>query len=155
MYRYLFEEKCFSRVFGANRKINRDFIKKFRETIARNLEIEDEDVKLNYYKNTKEELEIRLEATKEISKNFVFRVILNITEKGVSLISLDTYISRVVPIYIVGLRYVEDVIYNIMNEFSKSFFYQDLMARYKLKYEEISKKIYEDLETLFGFSPVS
>jgi len=151
MHRYLFENNCFSRVFGADAKISTLHIKKFRELLAKNLEINYEDVEVKYYKNTKEGTEVKLEAVKEISKYFVFRVIVSATEKSVSIISLETYISRAVPVYSTGINYLEDVMYNIMKEFSEKSFYKDLISEYKLKYEEVSKRIFEDLETLFGF----
>jgi hypothetical protein len=150
MYRYLFEEKCFDRSFGTDKKVNLDLIKKIRYLLAKNLEIKYEDTELKYYKKTKEEVEVKLEAKEEINKNFVFRVVLEITEKGNTIVSIETFISRLVPVHIVGVNYVEDIVYNIMQEFSKKSFYQDLMAELKLKYEEVGKKIYEDLETLFG-----
>jgi hypothetical protein len=150
MYRYLFEENCFSRTFGSSKNINLDLIKKIREIIAKNLEIKYEDVELNHYEKSQEGVEVKIEVIKEITKNFVFRVVVKVSEKGNSIISLDTFISRVVPIHLVGFPYVEDIVYNMMEELARKTFYKDFMNEMKLKYEELSKRIYEDLEALFG-----
>ena len=151
MYRYLFEEECFNRVFEVNKKINFEFQRKIKEIIANLLEIKDEEVELVYYKKTENSIEAKFEATKEISKNFVFRVILVITELETTLISLKTFISRTIPVYLAGPVLIEDLLYNIMQEFSKKSFYKDIMSEYKLKYEEVSKRLYEELEILFSF----
>ena len=90
-----------------------------------------------------------MEAKKQISQNFDFRVVVRASEKGNSIISLETFISRVVPVHLVGFQYVEDIIYNMMEELRKKVFYRDIINEMKLKYEELSKTIYEDLEILF------
>ena len=149
MYRYLFEETCFKRSFDSDRKIDLDLIKKIREVVARNLGIEYEDVELAYYEKSEDSVEVKMEAKKQISQNFDFRVVVRASEKGNSIISLETFISRVVPVHLVGFQYVEDIIYNMMEELRKKVFYRDIINEMKLKYEELSKTIYEDLEILF------
>ncbi len=151
MYRYLFEEKCFDRVLEVNKKISPELQRKIKEILANTLEIEYEEVELLSYKKTEKGLELIFEAKKQINENFVFRVILNITESETTLISLETFISRVTPVHLAGPVVMEDLLYNIIQEFSKKSFYKDIMSEYKLKYEEVSKKLYEGLEILFGF----
>ena len=151
MYRYLFERECFNRIFGVNKKINLKLQTKMKEMIADILEIKFEDVEVIYYKKNENGLELKFEGTKEITSNFIFRVIIEITERETTLISLKTFISRVVPTYLSGPVLIEDLLYNIIQEFSKKSFYNDLMSEYKLKYEELSKKLYEGLELLFSF----
>jgi len=150
MYQYLFEENCFSRVFNSNKKIDLNLIKKIREVIAENLEINYDDVELTYYEKSQKSVEVKIEAKKEITQNFDFRVIIKVSEKDTTIVSLDTFISRVVPVHLVGFPYVEDIIYNIMEEFRKKVFYRDFINEMKLKYEDLSKNIYEDLEILFS-----
>ncbi len=154
MYRYLFEENCFNRIFEVNKKINLDVQKKVKDILANTLKIKYEDIELVSYKKTDTSLEFKLEAEKKIAENFVFRVSIEITEFDGAYISLDTFISRTVPVHIAGLATTEDIFSNLIQEFSKKTFYADLMADYKLKYEELSKKIYEELEMLFGFESV-
>lgn len=151
MYRYLFEEKCFSRVLEVNKKINSELQRKIKEILANILKIEYEKVELLSYKKTEDGLELKFEAGKEINENFVFRVILDITESETTLISLETFISRAIPVYLAGPVVIEDLLYNITQEFSKKSFYKDLMSKYKLKYEDVGKKLYEGLEILFSF----
>ncbi len=151
MYRYLFERECFNRVIGVNKKITTELQTKIKDIIADFLEIKYEDIELTYYKKTENGLELKFKMVKEINENFVFRVIIEITEKETTLISLKTLISRVTPVYLAGPVLVEDLVYNIIQEFSKKSFYKDLMSEYKLKYEELSKRLYEELEILFGF----
>lgn len=151
MYRYLFERECFNRILGVNKKITPKLQTKIKETIADILEIEYEDVELTYYKKVEDGLELKFESVKEISENFVFRIIIEITERETTLISLKTFISRVIPIYLAGPVLIEDLVYNIIQKFSEKSFYKDLMSNYQLKYEEVSKRLYEGLELLFGF----
>lgn len=149
MYKYLFEECCFSRAFITNKKINFELIKRTKENLAKSLGIRCEDVELSYYSKSKDSSEVKIEAIKEINNNFVFKVILTLTEKENLIVLLNTFISRITSVYLTGFQYVEDIIFNIMQEFSRRIFYTDLIANFKLKYEELSKKIYEDLEILF------
>ncbi len=154
MYRYLFEENCFNRIFEVNKRINLNIQKKVKDILANTLKIKYEDIEVIYYKKTDTSLEFKLEAEKKIAENFVFRVSIEITEFDSAYISLDTFISRTVPIHLAGPVVTEDIFSNLIQEFSKKTFYVDLMADYKLKYEELSKKIYEELEMLFGFESV-
>lgn len=151
MYRYLFEKECFNRVLGVNEKITPKLQEKIKEIIADILEVEFEDVELIYYRKTEKGLELKFESIKEISENFVLRAVIEITERETTLISLKTFISRVIPVYLAGPVLVEDLVYNIIQKFSEKSFYKDLLSRYQLKYEEVSKRLYEGLELLFGF----
>ncbi|MCK4429525.1 MAG: hypothetical protein KAU95_04055 [Candidatus Aenigmarchaeota archaeon] len=151
MYRYLFEEDCFDRVFEVSKKIGPEIRGEVRVILANILEIKPLEVELVSYEKTEKGMEMKFEARKEINDNFVFRVIVAITGKETILISVKTYISRVNPIYLAGPVVVEDIIYNTMQEFSKKSFYTDVLSEYKLKYEELSKKIYEGLEIFIGF----
>lgn len=151
MYRYLFERECFNRILSVNEKITPKLNKKIKEIIADTLDVEFEDVELIYYKKTENGVELRFEGKKEIGENFVFRVIIEATELETTLIHLKTFISRVIPTYLAGPVLIEDLVYNIIQKFSEKSFYKDLMSEYKLKYEEVSKKLYEGLELLFDF----
>lgn len=152
MYRYLFEEVCFDRIIETDKKISPEMQKKIRETLATALGITYEEVRLAHYEKSEDYLEIKLEAEKEISASFAFRVCLLITQNEKTLISLKSFVSRLDPVNLAGPAFMEDIVYNIVQEFSKKSFYQDLMAEYKLKYEELSKKLYEEIEILLGFS---
>ncbi|RLJ00264.1 MAG: hypothetical protein DRP06_02260 [Candidatus Aenigmatarchaeota archaeon] len=154
MYRYLFEENCFNRIFEVNKKINLNVQKKVKDILADILKIKYEDIQVVYYKKTEKSLEFKLETEKKIGENFVFRVCVEITEFDSTYISLDTFISRTVPVNLAGPVTTEDVFSNLVQEFSKKTFYVDMMADYKLKYEELSKEIFEGLEMLFGFENV-
>lgn len=151
MYRYLFERECFNRSIGINEKISPKLKRSMQEVISEVLEIEFEEVEVIYYKKTEEGVELKFEAKKEIGSNFIFRVILEATEMNTTLISLKTFISRVIPTYLAGPVLIEDLVFNITQKFSERSFYKDLMADYQLKYEEVSKKLYEGLELLFDF----
>ncbi|HIE41254.1 MAG TPA: hypothetical protein EYP80_01170 [Candidatus Aenigmarchaeota archaeon] len=148
MYKYLFEECCFSRAFITNKKINFELIKRTKESLAKSIGIRCEDVELSYYSKSEDSSEVKIEAIKEINNNFVFKIILTLTEKENLIVLLNTFISRITSVYLTGFQYI-DIISNIMQEFSRRIFYTDLIANLKLKYEELSKKIYEDLEILF------
>ena len=154
MYRYLFEENCFNRIFEVNKKINLNIQKKVKDILAETLKIKYEDIQVVYYKKTNMGLEFKLEAEKKIGDNFVFRVSVEITEYDSTYVSLDTYISRTIPVNLAGPVTTEDIFSNLVQELSKKTFYVDMMADYKLKYEELSKEIYEGLEMLFGFESV-
>ncbi len=154
MYRYLFEKDCFNRIFKINKKINLDIQKKVKNILANTLKIKYEDIEVVYYKKTDNGVEFKVEAEKKIAENFVFRVSIEITEYDSTYVSLDTFISRIVPTQLAGPVVTEDIFSNLIQEFSKKTFYVDLIADYKLKYEELSKKIYEELEMLFGFESV-
>ncbi len=154
MYRYLFEESCFNRIFEVNKKPNKDIQKKVKDILANTLKIKYEDIQVVYYKKTSTGLEFKLEAENKIGENFVFRVCVEITEYDSTYISLDTFVSRTIPVNLAGPVTTEDIFSNLVQELSKKTFYVDLIADYKLKYEELSKEIYEGLEMLFGFENV-
>ena len=154
MYRYLFEEYCVNRIFEVNKKINLGVQKKVKDILADILKIKYEDIQVVYYKKTKAGLEFKLEAEKKIGENFVFRVTVEITEFDTTYVSLDTFISRTTPVNLAGPVTTEDIFSNLVQELSKKTFYVDMVADYKLKYEELSKELYEGLEMLFGFESV-
>lgn len=151
MYRYLFEETCFDCSFESDKPLDAALQDKAREILASGLGLEFENIRLVYYKKYGGITELEFEAAVNVDKNFEFRAILTISASKTTVVSLSTQLSRLDPVYLRGLSSSESLVRNIFQEFAKNSFYQDIFADYKRKYEEVSRKIYDGLEALFGF----
>lgn len=151
MYRYLFEEVCFDRSFEAAKPIDQETQRKIRAAIAEILGVKYEDTRLVYYQKAENSAEVEYEAQVRIDDNFDFRIVLVISTYDKTLVSLRTYVSRLDPVYLRDImNRTESLAHNIFTEFMKNSFYQDIFGEYRKKYEEVSRKLYETLEVIFG-----
>lgn len=132
------------------KKLDLALQRKIIDVISKNLEIDELGVEVTYYKKTESCTELKLEASKNITDNFIFRVEFYLSEYEDTIITLKTFVSRIVPVSLIGQNIRDDIVNNIIQEFFKKSFYTDLFQEYNLKYQEISKKIYENIEILFA-----
>ena len=119
MYNYLFEEKCFEKTFESHTKFNFELQKKVRELLSKLLDIEYEEIEVIYYEKRADKVKLKLEAKKKIEENYLFKVELEITYFNTTIISLTTYISRVIEVYLSGATPAEDLVFNSIQEFTK------------------------------------
>jgi hypothetical protein len=150
MYRYLFEEKCFDNSFESIKPLDNELQSKVKASLSKTLGLKYEDVRLAYYKKAEGVKEVEFEALVKVDENFDFRVTLLISTYDKTLVSLVTRLSRLDPVYLRGIGSSESIVKNIFQEFVKNSFYQDIFADYKRKYEAVSRKVYEEIEILFG-----
>jgi hypothetical protein len=152
MYRYLFEEPCFNSSFDSKKPLDSEIQNKARDILAQNLSIKYEDIRLVYYKTSEGVVEMEFEGLITVDQNFEFKALLTMsTFNNKTIVSLATQLSRLDPVYLRDMNSSEGIVRNIFKEFAKNSFYQDIFSDYKRKYEEVSRKIYDGLETLFGF----
>jgi hypothetical protein len=150
MYRYLFEETCFDHSFESLKPLDTEIQSKAKAVLSKTLGLKYEDVRIVYYKKAEGINEVEFEAIVKVDENFEFRATVLISAYDKTIISMKTYLSRLDPVYLRDAGSSESIVKNIFQEFMKNSFYQDIFADYKRKYEELSRKVYEGLEILFG-----
>jgi hypothetical protein len=150
MYRYLFEETCFDHSFESLTPLDNNIQSRAKAVLSKALGLKYEEVRLVYYKKAEGVSEAEFEGLVKVDENFEFRATLLISTYDKTIISLKTYLSRIDPVYLRDTGSSESIVKNIFQEFMKNSFYQDIFADYQRKYEEVSKKVYEGLEILFG-----
>lgn len=152
MYRYLWEEPCFDRAFEAQKPVDTNLQRGVRRIISENLGINYDEVHLVFYKKNPNSIEVEYEAQCNIDRNYVFKISVMLSTYDRTLVSLKTHLCRVDPVYLRDFHnQTESIVSNMFREFAKKSFYQDLLAEYRLKYEDMSRKLFEQLEVLFNF----
>jgi hypothetical protein len=150
MYRYIWEVPCFSRSFESDKILDTNLQRGARRIISTALGIGYNDVHLVRFSRNPESSEVRYEAKASVEKNYEFFVALDMSSLGSTIVSLETRLSRLDPVYLRDFQnQTESIVSNIFREFAKNSFYTDVISELKLKYEDLSRKIFEQLEALF------
>jgi len=150
MYRYLFEETCFDHSFESLKPLDSEIQSKAKSVLSKTLGLKYEDIRLVYYKKAEGINEVEFEALVKVDQNFEFRATVLISTYDKTIVSLTTHLSRLDPVYLRDVGSSESIVKNIFQDFMKNSFYQDIFADYRRRYEEVSRKVYEGLEILFG-----